>query len=194
VNAILATKRRHGRRLPPAAGGPDLGPTVRDEAGRERPLRHDVEVVDAPDPDAPSRTIRRARVLPVYARMHRDGRITDEQREAADRYLTAWQVAEHGARDGGAESVGRIPGWAQDRMTLAVVNCAKDLREARATLRPWERQILDAVVLADQTLAAASISLGIRPDASEVIRAAAAAERLSGALSQLATHWGIDSA
>lgn len=69
----------------------DYGPHIQRKNGR-------VEVVDAADPDAPARTIRRARVVCHYDTAWKKGQISDVEREAADRYAQTHERFE-GARE-----------------------------------------------------------------------------------------------
>ena len=69
----------------------DYGPRIQRSNGR-------VEVVDAADPDKPSRTIRRARARCHYDVAWKAGRLSDTEREAADRYAMT-QERFQGARE-----------------------------------------------------------------------------------------------
>src|SRR5690349_9704626 len=65
-------------------------------------------VVDAPDPDAPNRTVRRARVRYHYDELHARGGLTDGEREAADCWLVLREM-EAGGRNRPEVNTGRTP-------------------------------------------------------------------------------------
>jgi hypothetical protein len=67
------------KKRPPQGAEADLGPSV-------RVARGDVTVGFRADPEQPSRTVRGARVRVWYHAEWCDGRLTDAEHEAADRY------------------------------------------------------------------------------------------------------------
>ena len=89
----MTAARKRGRPEKPQASYADLGPAIRRAA---------VVVDYRPDPDKPSGTpVLGARAVIIYDWMHAQGLLTDEQREAADRYLVRLEQAS-GAVDTGA--------------------------------------------------------------------------------------------
>lgn len=79
----MSKRKRHAQQ--PATI--DLGPSVRRARG-------DVVVSYRPDPEQPSRTVQGARVRVWYHHEWIDGRMTDAQHEAADRYSLWSEEAE----------------------------------------------------------------------------------------------------
>lgn len=98
----------------------DLGPRIRHERG-------DLVEHHRPDPDAPNRTVRGARVRVLYVEAHARGSITDAEREAADRYLILCEAAT-GARDRSLVHTARLPPWQQGHPTMSQVAAEADLR------------------------------------------------------------------
>lgn len=123
--------RRKPRRAPPAVAL-DHGPAI-------RLARGETAVRDAPDPDAPNRTVRRAAVRVLYHGLWADGLLTDDQHEAADRLLVALEAAQ-GARDGGLPPGIRVAPHQQGSPSARQVQATADLRLAREALGlvAWE--------------------------------------------------------
>lgn len=116
------------RRAEPA----DLGP-------RLRLARGDVVEMHRPDPDAPNRTVRGARVRVLYAEAWSRGSLSGAEREAADRYLVLCEAAT-GARERGGVPVGRLPAWQVGHPTLTQVMAEAELRrvhEAVGKVGTW---------------------------------------------------------
>lgn len=131
-----AQPKRRGR--PPkvqVASYADMGPRIVHEP---LPGAATARVVaeDRADPDKPQGTpVRGARAVIVYEWLHAQRLLTDEQREAADRYLARLEQASgamDGARDRNVEA-GRntgLPGGPTDRQVAALA----DLRDADEVL------------------------------------------------------------
>jgi hypothetical protein len=94
----------------------DLGPYHQHLTGR-------LEVIDAPDPDAPNRTIRRARLADPLRALT----LTDAQWLAATRHRDNAELAE-GARNG--DGVGGRPIWDRGTYPAAVLDAVRERREA----------------------------------------------------------------
>lgn len=131
----MPQRRRQRRATPPPAY--DLGPDIRRKRG---------EVIEhfRPDPDNPNRDVKGGKARVVYHVLWIEGRLTDEQHEAADRYLVRLEQAE-GAKDGSPVRVasGGAQGYAgpTDRQVMALA----DLRDADAVLgrdRDLVRQVI----------------------------------------------------
>lgn len=122
-----ATKRRRGRPETPAAAYADLGPSIR-RTRAAGAVAAPVLVVDRPDPEKPQGTpVRGARAVIIYDWLHTHGLLTDEQREAADRYLVRLEQA-----SGAVEAQGeRVRGGSgQGTPTERQVSALADLRLA----------------------------------------------------------------
>ncbi|MFZ2718176.1 MAG: hypothetical protein WAZ12_00060, partial [Candidatus Absconditicoccaceae bacterium] len=113
----------------------DMGPSIR---------RGAVLVGYRPDPDKPSGVaILGARAVIIYDWMHAQGLLTDEQREAADRYLVRLEQAT-GAVDTGGKRRGD-GGDLSPCPTERIVRALADLRRADAVLgvdRDMAREII----------------------------------------------------
>lgn len=121
----MTAARKRGRPERPQASYADLGPAIR---------RGAVVVDYRPDPDKPSGTpVLGARAVIIYDWMHAQGLLTDEQREAADRYLVRLEQAT-GAVDAAPSRAGSggdlSPLCTGDRIVRALT----DLRRADAVL------------------------------------------------------------
>jgi len=168
------TKRR-GRRAD-AAPAPDYGPP-------ERWAHGDVERVCRPDPDDPRRTVSGARVVARYVEAWRRGNITDEEREAADRWdvLTArasgagacYDVARGEVRDAPWR---RTPPEAQ----LAAIT---QLRHAREVVGRDAAALLDAWIVHHECVTVLAARRGEHPRQ--------AMGRIRAGLTRLVELWGI---
>ena len=127
------------RRRPARAAEPisDLGPDIRRRRG-------DVVEHFRPDPDNPNRDVKGARVRVAYHVLWIEGRLTDEQHEAADRYLVRLEQAQ-GAIEGSptlaVPARGQGGGGPTERQVMALA----DLRDADAVLGT-DAQLVRAVV------------------------------------------------
>ncbi len=79
MNGALAMPKPKPARARPNGPDADLGPVQRIRNGA-------IEVGFRPDPDTPNRTVKGARVRVWYHAEWCEGRLTDEEHEAADRY------------------------------------------------------------------------------------------------------------
>jgi hypothetical protein len=109
---------RAGRAMEPAA---DLGPDI---------LRHRGEVMtlDAPDPDSPNRTIRRAKRVWAPDVLLKNGSIDQAMHDAATRLHDAYALGVQGARDRltvYVDRTGSPSGYADGQLAAA-----RDYREA----------------------------------------------------------------
>lgn len=152
----------------------DHGPAIRLKRG-------DVEVLDAGDPGAPNRTIRRAQHNPPYRSLWRKGRINDAEREACDRYAITCE-AELGAKSQDGIAVATAP-WQRGHPALSQVQAAAYLRNAHAAvgisgtvlLRLFVRDSLSVAEIARRRDEREEATLG----------------RVLGAIRRLAEHWGM---
>lgn len=159
----MTAARKRGRPEKPQASYADLGPAIR---------RGAVLVDYRPDPDKPSGTpVMGARAVIIYDWMHAQGLLTDEQREAADRYLVRLEQAS-GAVDTGAPRRGD-GGDLSPCATERVVRALADLRRA------------DEVLGVDRDMAREIIGWN-RPPQGEVD-----APRFASAMGRLAAMWGM---
>jgi hypothetical protein len=156
--AKQATKRRE-----PAA---DLGPRVRVERG-------DVVTEFRADPDRPQGVdVKGGRVRVWYHVEWIEGRLSDAQHEAADRYLIRLEQAE-GAKDGSPERVTGIGGHGFSGPTERQVMALADLRAANAILGVHTRLIVQTV---GYNLTPSTMALS----------------HVRDALKNLADHWGME--
>jgi hypothetical protein len=151
------------RRAPREAA--DFGPSV-------RLARGDVEVVERPDPERPQGLlIRGARRRVAYHVLWLEGALTDEQHEAADRYLVRLEQAA-GATEGSPQRITGVGGVGYDGPTERQVAALADLRAA------------DAVLGADRQIVVLTVALNLMPAAEDV-------PTLGRALGRLAEYWGM---
>lgn len=149
------------------AQGPavDLGPDVRRQRG-------DVVVEFRPDPDNPARgTVQGAKTRVWYHGAWIDGQLTDEQHEAADRYLI--RLEQHqGAKEGSPTMAAGIRGQGFAGPTERQVIATADLRAADEVLGP------------DVKLVRQVVGWNLTPESQQV-------PALRAALQRLADHWGM---
>lgn len=166
------------RQRRPADTAADLGPRI---AGA---LRGDVAVIDRADPDSPNRTLRAASRRSGYDWLHARGVITDNQREAADRYCVAHERLS-GANERRAVSIARVPPWQQGHPAQQQVEASADIRRVHAWIgQNANRLALDGLVLEGRTLESISCLL------SEPVPGVLG--RLRAVLDIMASQWGID--
>ncbi len=163
-------KRKPRSTAAPRAVALDHGPAI-------RLARGDVEVGDGPDPDMPSRTVRRARVVVHYAAMT----LSAPQREAADRLCVQAE------RSAGAT-------WKPDGVVVALhqaqrghpsevqVVATTDLRRARAVLGEVAWALVWRLVVENVPLV---------QDAEGGHARAVLTGRVLAGLDRLAEHWRI---
>lgn len=121
----MTAARKRGRPEKPQASYADLGPAIRRAA---------VLVDYRPDPDKPQGApVMGARAVIIYDWMHAQGLLTDEQREAADRYLVRLEQAS-GAVDRGAPRRSSDGGELSPCPTERIVRALADLRRADEVL------------------------------------------------------------
>lgn len=157
----------------------DFGPKMSRDRG-------DVEIVQAPDPDAPNRTIKRARRVVVYDVLNRTGTISDEQREAADRYLVTAITAGGGTwRPGDATELLGGAHWQKSGPPERQLRAMSALRRANTALGPGACHLIQRLVLDNKDLAALAAYYSTN---TQVVRGMVVA-----ALTRLAEQYGIDS-
>ncbi len=109
-----------------------------------------VTIEAAPDPEAPHRTIRRARRLTMADRLHAEGMLSTEQREAATRYAAAFEVAALGLTSDPAAVRGYVhPAWRSHAPEMVTAALAR-LRQADQALGLMGQAVLRLVVCADE--------------------------------------------
>jgi len=149
----------------------------------ERWARGDVERVCRPDPDDPRRTVSGARVVARYVEAWRRGQITDEEREAADR----WDVLT--ARANGISTGSAVAGsevraapWLRTppEAQLAAIT---QLRHAREIVGRDAAALLDAWVVLNVSVTTVSEQRG---EGREQVMG-----RLRAGLARLVELWGI---
>jgi hypothetical protein len=132
----------------------DLGPAV-------RLARGDVAVAEAPDPDQPNRTIRRARVVWVPDVLLANGTIGQAQHDAASRLHDAYALGILGARDRLTVYVDRT--GAPSGLADARLAAASDYREATQAVGQIAMAPLSWCVLSYGTVAGWATQRGWNP-------------------------------
>ena len=160
----MTTRARRRPARPAAEPVADLGPDIRRRRG-------DVVAHFRPDPDNPNRDVKGARVRVAYHVLWIEGQISDEQHEAADRYLVRLEQAQ-GAIEGAPTLAVATRGHGGSGPTERQVMALADLRAADATLG------------ADAQLVRAVVGFNCTPAPREVAT-------LRGALQRLADLWGM---
>ena len=141
-----------------------------------------VEDRDVADPEAPNRTITRGRIVPLYDLAWRKGWLTDEQREAADKW-SALRERAAGARDGGGEPVGVTAPWRRVPASEAQLIALGELRRAKAAMGDHGEALLIAWIV--EGLAAKVIAAKIASNSRRVMR------EIKAALTALVALWGM---
>ncbi len=155
---------RRNRRAPMAPAA-DLGPAIRHQRG-------ELVTEFRPDPDNPQRgTVRGAKTRVWYHVAWIEGVLTDEQHEAADRYLVRLEQAD-GAQEGSPARVAGVGGQGSAGPTERQVMALADIRQANEVLG------LDA------TLIRQVVGFNCTPMPGEV-------ELVRAALQRLADYWGM---
>lgn len=120
----MKTTRKRSRGRPEKAVALDLGPA-------QRLVNGTAWVAYRADPESPSRpSVRAAQAKVIYHQLWIAGYLTDEQHEAADRYLTRLETAD------GAKVDTRGHGAASHGPTMAQVAALADLRVADEAIGP----------------------------------------------------------
>ena len=168
-------------------GQPDLGPMTWVGKGKARrtvslrEVRGETEVVDAPDPEHPNRTIRRSRVVWTPDVWLAQGLIGRPEHDAAVRYHDAYALGVLGARD--MERLGmRIRGSAQAGISEARLDCATDYRAATQAVGPLLSPALAWCVLSTGTVGGWAESRGWHKQRAMGL--------LTAALDRLTAHYG----
>lgn len=181
----------------------DLGPTVRhhevvDADGvilvRDRPGA--IVEVERPDPGNPSRTVIGARTAPPQFRLLRERKLTPWQYEAAERFVEAWRLREHGrSPDPDAPRAHRAPWERNGEMSADRAAASRLLDQARVVLGPMAEAAVLTVCVAEMPLHKAwSHIMGQGGDGTgpvQQIRAAMVQGMLVVALDVLARSWKL---
>lgn len=155
---------RRNRRAPVAPAA-DLGPAIRHQRG-------ELITEFRPDPDNPQRgTVKGAKTRVWYHVAWIEGLLSDEQHEAADRYLNRLEQAQ-GAKEGSPAKVAGIGGQGYAGPTDRQVMALADLRAANEVLGP-DARLLQQVIGFNCTPAMGEVDL---------VRAG---------LQRLADYWGM---
>jgi len=172
----MAAAKRARRRDATAESASDLGPQLRLVHG-------DVAVEDAADPDAPNRTIRRARRVWAPAVLLANGSISPAHYDAALRYHNAYAVGVDGARDklGIYVDCAATPSGYADARLAAVT----DYRQATQAVGTVASSALSWCVLSYGSVAGWALSKGWSKDK--------AGGYLLAALDRLAEHYQLTS-
>lgn len=163
----------------------DTGPTILmpDAKGKLRPTLHPrLEVVhDAADPDAPNRTITRARVACHYDTAWRKGQISAAEREAADRYAITHDRAQGAQERQGGPTASSSP-W-ERTPPLTALQAVASLTSAHKAIGNDAAALVTAYVAFNQP--AEAIAQRRREDRKVTMG------RIKAALHRLAEHWGM---
>ena len=173
MNASVTKKRR---RRDGGDAAPDYGPP-------ERWAHGDVERVCRPDPDDPRRTVSGARVVARYVEAWRRGNITDEEREAADRWdvLTARASGAGACYDVARGEVRDAP-WRRTPPEVQLAAIAQ-LRHAREVVGRDAAELLDAWIVHHECVTVLAARRGEHPR--QVMG------RIRAGLTRLVELWGI---
>ena len=141
------------------------------------------EIVHAPAPDMPSRTVRRAQAVCHYHAAWRAKGLSDVEHEAADKIHVAY-LRHMGARDGSVDRVGdRPPPHMRDGGMIYRMDGAKVLREAREAVGREGYALLE--LYAGQNFSAAEIAAGRRENVQ------VCTGRIRAMLALAAERWGM---
>ncbi|EHL99368.1 hypothetical protein HMPREF9946_03130 [Acetobacteraceae bacterium AT-5844] len=174
MNAITQRALRNGMRR--QVDVPDYGPNIRLNRG-------EVEKTEGPDPDDIKRTVKRAKRVVAYEVLHRAGVLTDEQREACDRYLVEAERAV--GRSGRADVIGLggADPWRafgpSDQQLRALVS----MRNVRAAIGCQYRALVDMLILENMSVRDITKRLRTGRDAVKT--------SLQEATTALCNHWRI---
>ena len=163
--------RARGYRVDPIAQSYDLG---------AKPSRVTVETVA--DPEAPNRTITRGRIVPLYDIAWRKGWLSDDRREAADKWAILRERAA-GARDGGAQAAGVTAPWRRVPASEAQLIALGEVRRAREAMGEHGEALLIAWIEQGQAVEVIAAQLTSNPR--RVMR------EIKAALAALVALWGM---
>ncbi|MFK4047247.1 hypothetical protein ACI2KH_20020 [Roseomonas mucosa] len=159
----------------------DYGPAIRMRRKASQPENpRDVAKEFGPDPADPQTQVRRARRVVQYAMMHERGTITDQQREACDRYLVEVEAV-HGAKDRPTIPCGRLPPWMQGHPSERQVRATVSLRAACAAIGNNGRALMDLLVI--ENLSVSLIAERRKEDRKATLG------QVQATLTRLAEHW-----
>lgn len=158
----------------PAEPANNFGPIAQRINGR-------VEVVNAADPDNPSRTIRRGRVVCHYDTAWRKGHISDAEREAADRYAQTQERLE-GARERHEGPSAQSRAW-ERTPALTAMQASASITAAHQAIGNDGAALLIMYVKHNWT----SESIAARRHEDRKLTMG----RIRAALCRLAEHWGM---
>jgi hypothetical protein len=171
--AAAVRKRRVKRQEP--------GPSF-DHGPAEQIARGEVVVLDAGDPDAPSRTIRRARRAWAPDSMLRTGAINGNQYAAAMRYRGDWERSLPRSTSTLGADAGRTLGYGPSAVPIYRLHAAREHAAATDALGPL-REVAECCLLQNHTAEAFGQARGWQP--------AKASGYLLAALDVLAEHYGL---
>lgn len=159
-----------------ARHGADYGPLVRLNRG-------DVvkEVTD--DPDAPGRTIKRARVVANHDRALRRNQITKHQHAAAEQYAALLEAASGARRASDGVYVDRSPTPNAFHPAEAALAALQRLRKADAVIGPSGADLVRSYVGSNQTVGEIALRNGWAAEQTM--------GRLLASLDRLAEWWNV---
>lgn len=140
-----------------------------------------LELVDGADPDAPARTVRRARAVCHYDVAWKKGQITSEEREAADRYSFTCD-REAGAKDQPSGFIPASDPWSRTP-PLTIMQAQASLGSAHAAVGGDATALLRLYV--QHNVPAEEIARRRQEDRKVCMG------RIKAALGRLAEHWGM---
>ena len=180
MNAVVPRKRRKAR--PRLSGAVPL--LIEEHSLHARYSRGEIEVYDGAEPENPNRTVRRGRRVCAYDQMERVGAISEDQRDAADRYAIL-REQELGASWLNGEPNGRAPSpWQKGNPTQTAIHASATLRSVHEVLGQQARTVLNLLIMQNMDAKAIAAHLGINPSVAK--------GRVDAALTRMVEHWGVD--
>ena len=155
-------------------GAPDYGPHIQINRG-------DLVKTEGPDPEDVKRTVKRAKRVVSYEVLHRAGVLTDEQREACDRYCVEAERA-MGSRSGGIIPTRSDP-WSVTGPSDQQLRALVSMRNVRAAIGCRYRALVDMLILENMSVRDITKRLRTGRDAVKI--------SLQDATTALCNHWRI---
>ena len=135
------------------------------------------------EPDNPNRPLLRARVSPTYARLYALRRITRDQKDACEKYLSLMEVAAGGRWINGTGR-GAVPAWQRMHAGEKQIRASAQLQSVRQVIGTYARLLLDLMI--GQGLPVRDIAARLKTDPTDMIG------QIKIILTRMVEHWGLD--